>query len=516
MTLQVAGYWHAAGFACREGQPGWLVVAEQECRDLWTSGRGLILLFLFSVLLSAVAYLTSTNLALNFLEQRESVNLVLQFAVAVGVLATLVVSADGISGERERGTLETLLVTPVSRRSIIIGKLIAALTLWFATFSSASRTLWVLGRDVGILGPALALGFGVGTLLAVGLGSIGLLISAACNSNKTSVAASIFLLLILFAPTQLPSGLPQGWFFEVLLRANPVASGLTYISSLLVEGHSWTQDLSYLITPLLTAIIAGGALMMVARPGTADARGDCGMRKLFLIGVLVGLLTWLTAPAGAAAPLSVQVVAEPAQRRDGAWRPLHDHDRGHHRCCTHRRNPGASERREHRGHRLRRSGGLVAEPQPATVPGTGRKPETLMGVAGSQCGPLCGVRCRRAVRSEVAGHEELLISPLVNLTVANRSTLTAQGALPIVISIPLLLGLAAAGFYFGARRRAQIDEAELRLSRPCQRTTPKPPVQSTSSPTASLIWRKPIASSSRARLSPPASMASRPRPLRPK
>ena len=263
MTLQVAT---AVGteedVRAGEGQAGWLVVAEQECRDLWSSGRGLILLFLFSVLLSAVAYLTSTNLALNFLEQRESVNLVLQFAVAVGVLATLVVSADGISGERERGTLETLLVTPVSRRSIIIGKLIAALTLWFATFLISIPYVWVLGRDVGILGPALALGFGVGTLLAVGLGSIGLLISAACNSNKTSVGASIFLLLILFAPTQLPSGLPQGWFFEALLLANPVGSGLAYISSQLVEGHSWTQDLSYLITPLLTAIIAGGALVL--------------------------------------------------------------------------------------------------------------------------------------------------------------------------------------------------------------------------------------------------------------
>jgi ABC-2 type transport system permease protein len=263
MTLQVApAIGTAQDVRAGEGQPGWLVVAEQECRDLWASGRGLILLFLFSVLVSAVAYLTSTNLALNFLEQRESVNLVLQFAVAVGVLATLVVSADGISGERERGTLETLLVTPVSRRSIIIGKLIAALTLWFATFLISIPYLWVLGRDVGILGPALALGFGVGTLLAVGLGSIGLLISAASNSNKTSVGASIFLLLILFAPTQLPSGLPQGWFFEALLRANPVASGLAYISSLLVEGHSWTQDLSYLITPLLTAIIAGGALVL--------------------------------------------------------------------------------------------------------------------------------------------------------------------------------------------------------------------------------------------------------------
>ena len=264
MTLQVAPPAVGAAQDVRAGaarQSGWLVVAEQECRDLWLSGRGLILLFLFSVLLSAITYLTSTNQALNFLEQRESVNLVLQFAVAVGALATLVVSADGISGERERGTLETLLVTPTPRRSIIAGKLIAALSLWFGTFLVGIPYVWVLARGVGILGRALALGLCVGTLVALGLGAIGLLISAACNSNKTSIAASIFLLLILFAPTQLPSGLPQGWFFDVLLRANPVASGLAYISSILVEGHSWTQDLSLLITPLLTAIIAGGALV---------------------------------------------------------------------------------------------------------------------------------------------------------------------------------------------------------------------------------------------------------------
>jgi ABC-2 type transport system permease protein len=176
MTLQVAspdvGTSHEDR-ATIQGQSGWLVVAEQESRDLWTSGRGLILLFLFSILLSAVTYLTSTNQALNFLEQRESVNLVLQLAVAVGVLVTLVVSADAISGERERGTLESLLVTPVSRRSFIAGKLIAALTMWFATFVVTIPYVWVLARGVGILGQALALGFCVGTLVAVGLGSIG-------------------------------------------------------------------------------------------------------------------------------------------------------------------------------------------------------------------------------------------------------------------------------------------------------------------------------------------------------
>jgi ABC-2 type transport system permease protein len=48
----------------------------------------------------------------------------------------------------------------------------------------------------------------------------------------------------------------------VLLRLNPVASALTYISSSLVGGHQWTQDLLYLVSPLLSVVLAGGALAL--------------------------------------------------------------------------------------------------------------------------------------------------------------------------------------------------------------------------------------------------------------
>ena len=252
----------ASGTAPTETSAGWLVLAGQECRDLWLSGRGPLLLFLLSVLLSGITYLTAGNRALNFLEQRESVNLIVQFAVAVGVLVTLVASADGISGERERGTLESLLVTPVSRRVILAGKLLAALSLWLAAYVVSIPYVWVLARGVGILGQALTLSLLVGTLVAVGLACVGLLISAFSNSNKASLGGSIFLLLVLFAPTQLPTGMPQGWFFDVLLRLNPVTSALTYISGQLVQGRPWTEGLSYLVSPGLTVLLAGGALVL--------------------------------------------------------------------------------------------------------------------------------------------------------------------------------------------------------------------------------------------------------------
>ena len=397
MTLQVAPPEVGTGQDVRtgaEGQSGWLVVAEQECRDLWTSGRGVILLFLFSVLLSAITYLTSTNQALNFLEQRESVNLVLQFAVAVGALATLVVSADGISGERERGPWRRC-----SSRRYRVGRSSPASSSprcrCGSPPSSSAFPTYGCSLGVGILGSALALGLCVGTLVAVGLGAIGLLISAACNSNKTSIAASIFLLLILFAPTQLPSGLPQGWFFDVLLRANPVASGLAYISSILVEGHSWTQDLALLITPLLTALVAGGALVFAGPRLVRLTGSDRRMRELLVIGLMAVALTWPRSCA--AAPVNVKVVAEPAEINT----LLGDRFM----ITTEITNTGATPSGEILAHLNVASieGGVYVDPEDwspsrSQLTSAGREPEALLGNTGCQCRPLCGVRRRCAVR----------------------------------------------------------------------------------------------------------------------
>ena len=242
----------------------WTVVAGQESRDLWIGGRGPVLVFGFSVLLSAMTYLAATNRAMNFLEQREAVNLTVQVGLAVGVLLTVVVSADTISGERERGTLEGLLLTPVSRRAIVVGKLAAASTMWLACLVVTLPYLWVLGRGVAGAGQAALLAFVVGTLVAIGLGGIGLLISGWTNSNKTSLACGLLLLLVLFAPTQLPA-LPKTGFGQALTRINPIGSALHYISQVLVNRRGWTHDLGYLAAPVVVAMIVI-AVLIVAGP----------------------------------------------------------------------------------------------------------------------------------------------------------------------------------------------------------------------------------------------------------
>ena len=219
------------------------MVTAQELRDLWLGGRGLLLSLAFSLLLSVLSYLVATNRALNFLEQRESVNLVLQVAIAVGALLALVAAADAISGERERGSLESLLLTPVSRLQLTSGKLLAALTLWFAAFAVAIPYVWFLGRGIGVVGEALLVGLVVGTLLACFLVSLALIVSIFARSNRASLSVSLLFLLALFAPTQFPTGAQQGWAGDLFLRANPLTAGEHYVGKIVVDGHAWNEDL---------------------------------------------------------------------------------------------------------------------------------------------------------------------------------------------------------------------------------------------------------------------------------
>jgi len=238
-------------------------VAGQECREVWVGGRGPVLVFAFSLLLSVVTYLVGTGAVLNYLEQRETVSLLVQVAVGVGVLVALVVSADAVSGERERGTLETLLLAPVRRRDIAAGKLLAVLSLWLAALCVTVPYVWVLGRGVGLVGQALLAGAVVGTLLAVALAALGMVVSGLASSNRMSLATSFFVLLALFAPTQLPASATRGWLGDAFVRVNPVAAGEHYLGAVLVSGHGWTQDLSYLVSPLLSAAV-GSAVLVVA------------------------------------------------------------------------------------------------------------------------------------------------------------------------------------------------------------------------------------------------------------
>ena len=129
------------------------------------------------------------------------------------------------------------------------------MSLWIAAFVITIPYVWFLGRGVGIVGDALATGALVGTLLALFLVSLGMLVSIFAGSNRVSLSVSLFVLLSLFAPTQFPTSAQQGWAGDLFLRANPLTAGEHYVGKIVVDGHAWSQDASWLVSPIVAAAL---------------------------------------------------------------------------------------------------------------------------------------------------------------------------------------------------------------------------------------------------------------------
>lgn len=247
------------------GHRQWMVIARHEVEELWLSSKGLAVLFGFTVLLAVLAYLASADAGINLLDARESVGVIVKASIGLGTLAALVVGADAISGERERGTLEALLVTPVGRAHLIGGKLAAATTMWVASLSIAVPFVVVMAGGPGVVTDAITVLVVAGGLVAAALTALAVAVSALSMSNRVSLAASVSLALVLAAPSQLPGVSPDTPLGSVLVKANPISAGLTLADNVLIRQQAWADQTVYLVSPAIAAVLLSALAVAVSR-----------------------------------------------------------------------------------------------------------------------------------------------------------------------------------------------------------------------------------------------------------
>lgn len=233
----------------------WTVIARHELLELWSGGKGLSILFGFTLVLAILGYLASADAGINLLDARESVGLVVTTSIALGTLGAMVISADAISGERDRDTLESLLVTPVPRRHIVVGKLLAATSMWIATLLVALPFAAVMAGGPGVMSDAVTVLIVSGSMSAAALTALGLAVSAVTMSNRTSLVVSLAVLLALAAPSQLPAVRSSTTVGPILIKLNPLSASLRLADNVLVRQEPWSDQWVYFISPALAAVL---------------------------------------------------------------------------------------------------------------------------------------------------------------------------------------------------------------------------------------------------------------------
>jgi ABC-2 type transport system permease protein len=249
-------------------------MASQELRILWLGGRAPTLLVLFSVAISALAFLFATNKELSLIPPLEGMFLMITSTMAVGLLVSLILGADSISGERDRGSLETLLLTPTPRRDIILGKYLAALSPWPAVVAILTAFLYQLAPNVDAFVTALLWTSIIGTVVVAGFTAFGVLVSMRAGSNKTSLGISLVIFVLVMIPTQLPGTAQTGGLGLLMKKMNPIESAFHFVEKMLINNRTPAEMSVFLLAPVLFLVGCLVLLLWRRNPAIKLRRGD--------------------------------------------------------------------------------------------------------------------------------------------------------------------------------------------------------------------------------------------------
>ncbi|MBP7000195.1 ABC transporter permease [Amaricoccus sp.] len=181
-------------------------------------------------------------------------NLMPAMIASLSMLQTLMIAALSVAREREQGTFDQLLVTPLRPTQILIGKALPAILVGLvqSTIIFLIILFWFRIPMNGSV-PLLYLGLLVFTAAAVG---IGLSISAVALTMQQAMLYTFMLIM----PLMLLSGLltpvrNMPWALQVATYANPLRFGIDTVRRVYLEGASFADVAPNFVPLLATAAV---------------------------------------------------------------------------------------------------------------------------------------------------------------------------------------------------------------------------------------------------------------------
>jgi ABC-2 type transport system permease protein len=237
VTLLLDGADTSAAQAARYGAEGLMDRFATMISAQWLSQAGISAT---SFQEPTITVLYNKQLKKSFYELPAEMGIMLYF-VAAGVASL------GIARERERGTWEQLLVTPMRPLEIVIGKALPAIPIAFAVFLMMLGVS-LIGFGIPLRGSWLLLLAVVLLYILVELG-VGVLISALSKTQIQALLLVVVLMMIefifsgyIFAVDTMPIGV------QVLANFVPMNHGLNMVRSILLRGVGfagvWTDVLA--------------------------------------------------------------------------------------------------------------------------------------------------------------------------------------------------------------------------------------------------------------------------------
>jgi ABC-type transport system involved in multi-copper enzyme maturation permease subunit len=211
------------------------VIARKEAGELLLSLRGLGWLTVMAVALSLFALLLISNTELSLLDNAQVVYDMAGIVTALGSLLALVVGLDAIAGERERGSLVPLLLTPASRDAILAGKLGGIAIAWAVMYGLALPYVWAVGSTGQNLWQAMAALALLGSPVVLGFGYFGMALGARLASARAGLLTGLIALVVSASPLLLGPSLRQAAIGRAFDAINPFSAAVNAFDAVIID-----------------------------------------------------------------------------------------------------------------------------------------------------------------------------------------------------------------------------------------------------------------------------------------
>ncbi|MDY0744547.1 ABC transporter permease [Paucibacter sp. R3-3] len=189
----------------------------------------------------------------------------------IGTILTMtmvMLTALAMTRERERGTMENLLATPVRPFEVMIGKILPYVVLGYVQLGVIMIAAWALFAVPMIGSLALLLAM-IGVFMVANLG-VGFTFSTLAQNQLQAMQLTFFF----FLPSMLLSGfmfpfrgMPE--WAQVIGEVLPLTHFLRIVRGIMLKGNGW-QELLPELWPMLAFLLVAGAVAMRRYRQTLD------------------------------------------------------------------------------------------------------------------------------------------------------------------------------------------------------------------------------------------------------
>jgi ABC-2 type transport system permease protein len=243
-----------------------MMLYRHEISGSFYSWHGSAWIIAASLIFSLVAYLLLTDKELSLLDQGEMLFTLGEVIITLGIAMSAVSASSAISSEIESGTLESLLLTPITHRQIAIQKMFSIVTIWAILYLVSIPYLIVVASGTNLaLSAVLYVGL-YGTLLVTAISMISIVISWRLKSSKNSIMTTLMIVLILLAPSLFFGTSLKKTDFGLALENIIYSHVMNSMDSVLVDNEqTFLQQISHIWPVIAFALICALIFIVFTR-----------------------------------------------------------------------------------------------------------------------------------------------------------------------------------------------------------------------------------------------------------